>query len=111
MRAIPGNPGMQGPPFAQAIVDAVTTLAPGQPATVGVSFDGTNVHLTFGIPAGADGAPGEVTNAALATAISTTAQNPSGIAPFAGSFSDPPTQAEMQAFAAHVETLRAAMVR
>jgi hypothetical protein len=33
------------------------------------------------------------------------------IAPFAGTFSDPPTQAEMMAFAAYVETLRAALVR
>ena len=40
---------------------------------------------------------GEETNAALTTAI-------------AGNFSDPPTQAEMQAFAAYVETLRAALL-
>jgi hypothetical protein len=42
------------------------------------------------------------TDAALATAtaIAGTAQNPVGIAPFPGTFSDPPTQAEIQAFAA-----------
>jgi hypothetical protein len=66
-------------------------------------------------PAGPPGADGEVTNAAMSDAIDTaiggTAQNPSGIAPFGGSFSDPPTQAEMQAFAAYVETLRVALVR
>jgi zona occludens toxin (predicted ATPase) len=81
---------------------------------VSVSFEGTNVHFTFDIPqgaTGADGPPGEVTTAALDTAIAGTAQNPSGIAPFAGSFSDPPTQAEMEAFAAYVESLRAALVR
>ncbi|MEQ1854229.1 MAG: hypothetical protein ABMA01_21875, partial [Chthoniobacteraceae bacterium] len=104
----PGPIGPQGPPFAQAIVDAVNTLAPGSNATVSVTFDGANVHFTFGIPAGS---PGEVTNAALDAAIDTTALNPSGIGPFGGSFSDPPTQAEMQSFAAYVETLRVALVR
>jgi len=33
------------------------------------------------------------------------------VGPSAGSFSDPPTQGEVQAFAAYVETLRAALVR
>ena len=107
--AVPAGP--QGPPFADAVVDAVSTLAPGSVATVGVSFDGTLVHLTYGIPAGVPGADGEMTDAALAAAIATSALNPSGIAPFAGTFSDPPTQAEMQAFAAWVETVRSAMVR
>jgi hypothetical protein len=104
----PGPVGPQGPPFAQAIVDAVNTLTPGSPATVSVTFDGTNVRFTFGIPAGQ---PGEVTTAALDAAIATTALNPSGIGPFTGTFSDPPMQAEMQAFAAYVESLRTATVR
>jgi hypothetical protein len=43
--------------------------------------------------------------------VATTALNPSGIGPFAGGFSDPPTQAELQDFAAYVESLRAALVR
>jgi hypothetical protein len=104
----PGPAGPQGPPFAQAIVDAVNTLSPGSPATVSVTFDGTNVRFTFGIP---EGQPGEVTTAALDAAIATTALNPSGIGPFTGTFSDPPMQAEMQAFAAYVESLRTATVR
>ena len=69
----PGPTGPQGPPFAQAVVDGVTTLNPGEAATVGVLFDGTHVRFTLGIPRGADGAagtPGEVTNADLTTAIS-----------------------------------------
>jgi hypothetical protein len=74
------------------------------------SFTGWNLSL-----AGAQGAPGEVTNAAMSSAISSaitdTARNPSGVAPFSGSFSDPPTQAEMQAFAAWSETLRAGLTR
>ena len=56
-------------------------------------------------------APGEVTAATLATAIASTAQNPTALAPFPGIFSDPPTQAEMNAFAAYVETLCAALIR
>ena len=73
VQGVQGDTGAQGPPFANVIVDAVNTLPPGSAATVSVSFDGTNVHFTFGIPVGADGAqglPGEVTNAQLATAIS-----------------------------------------
>jgi hypothetical protein len=61
------------------------------------------------------GSPGEVTttamNGAIATALADTAHNPNGVAPFGGTFSDPPKQAEMQAFAAWFETLRAALGR
>ena len=127
-----GAPGPQGPPFANAVVDGVGTLDPGQPATVTVYFDGTYVHFTFAIPRGNDGSTGatgpqgndgpqgpqgpqgptgEVTAQQLADAITTTARNPNAIGPFAGDFSDPPTQAELQAFADYVETLRAALVR
>jgi hypothetical protein len=74
------------------------------------SFTGWNLSL-----AGAQGAPGEVSNAAMDSAISSaitdTARNPIGIAPFTGTFSDPATQAELQAFAAYVESFRAALVR
>ena len=66
VQGVQGDAGVQGPPFANAIVDAVNTLPPGSAATVSVTFDGTNVHLTFGIPQGAtgeQGPPGEVTNA------------------------------------------------
>lgn len=62
-------------------------------------------------PEGPQGPPGEVTTQQLDDAIGTTAQNPSGVGPYAGGFSDPPTQAEMQDFAAYVESLRAALLR
>jgi hypothetical protein len=78
----PGDTGAPGPPFATAVVDSVTTLNPGEMATVGVSFDGTDVHLTFGVPRGADGAPGangEVSTAALAAAITTTSNNSNSV--------------------------------
>lgn len=60
---------------------------------------------------GPQGPPGEVTTAQHDAAVASTANNPAGIGPFAGSFSNPPTQAEMEVFAAWVETLRTALVR
>ncbi|MBL9130231.1 MAG: hypothetical protein JNG86_03475 [Verrucomicrobiaceae bacterium] len=82
----PGPIGPQGPPFANAVVDGVTTLDPGQNAAVNVSFDGSNVRFTFSIPrgdpgaTGATGQPGEVTNAALAAAIGGTSSNTNAVA-------------------------------
>jgi len=120
----PGAQGVPGPPFAQAIVDAVNTLEPGQSATVEVTFDGTNVHFTFSLPRGShgndgpqgsQGNPGEVTAQQLtdtvAAEIAGTARDPVGVEAFGGTFSDPPTQSEMQAFAAWAETLRAGLRR
>ena len=114
---LPGAPGLPGPPFANVVIDSLTTLDPGANVSVAVYFDGTLVHLSFGIPRGIQGEqgiqgpPGEVTNAALNGAIADTARNPIGIPPFTGTFSDPVTPAEMQAFAAYVESFRAALVR
>jgi hypothetical protein len=87
-----GNDGPQGPPFAQAVVDSVTTLDPGQSATVQTSFDGNNVRFTFGIPRGTDGsagAPGEVSNADLASAINGTSANTNSVSTLDTGFADP----------------------
>ena len=62
-------------------------------------------------PLGPQGPPGEVTLAQLDGAVAGTALNPSGVVPFAGTFSDPPTQAELLDFVAWVEALRVALVR
>ncbi|MEQ1862969.1 MAG: hypothetical protein ABMA13_23860, partial [Chthoniobacteraceae bacterium] len=104
----------QGAPFAGAIVDGVTTLDPGQPATVSVNFDGTNVRFVFGLPRGSDGAqgpPGEVSAAQLAAAIADTARNPNTVGAFPGTFSDPPTKAEMDAYVAWNEARWQSAVR
>ena len=94
----PGSTGPQGPPFAQAVVDNVTTLNPWEPATVGVSFDGSWVRFTFGLPRGndgtagingTDGAPGEVTNAQLSSAVSGTSNNSNAVSTLDVPFSDP----------------------
>ena len=101
----PGNDGAQGPPFAQAIVDSVTTLDPGNPATVGVSFDGSNVRFTFGIPRGNDGSngsdgsqgpPGEISQAQLDSAISGTSANTNGVSTLDSAFADPDMEAIRQ---------------
>lgn len=89
----PGPIGPQGPPFANAVVDGVTTLPAGSPAQVSVSFDGVQVHFTFSIPQGFDGAtgpqglPGEVTqsdlNNAMATTLGQTSNNSNAVSTLA----------------------------
>jgi len=126
MNGTDGADGAQGPPFANAVIDAVTTLNPGENATVSTSFDGSNVRFTFGIPRGADGtngmdgtngsdgadgAPGEVTNAALASAVAGTSNNTNGVTMLGMTVSDPPAQGEMQAIANKVDELIAALRR
>ena len=53
-----GGVGPTGPPFAQAVVDGVLNLSPGDLPTVVATFDGANVHFLFGLPRGFDGNPG-----------------------------------------------------
>jgi len=107
----PGNDGQPGPPFAQAVVDGVTTLNPGDNATVDVSFDGSNVRFQFGIPRGNDGGtgndgmPGEVTNADLSSAIDGTSTNSNGVSTLGMAVSDPPTQSEVQQIADKLDEL------
>lgn len=74
-----GETGPQGPPFAQAVVDGVSTLPPGDAATVGVSFDGTDVHFSFGIPQGAKGEAGDVSLEQLNLAIAGTSANSNAV--------------------------------
>ncbi len=101
----PGNDGAQGPPFAQAVVDGVTTLDPGNPATVGVSFDGSNVRFTFGIPRGNDGSngsdgsqgpPGDISQTQLDSAISGTSANTNSVGTLDSPFADPDMEALRQ---------------
>ncbi|MBL9130539.1 MAG: hypothetical protein JNG86_05030, partial [Verrucomicrobiaceae bacterium] len=98
----PGPIGPQGPPFANAVVDGVTTLDPGQNAAVNVSFDGSNVRFTFAIPRGEQGIqgptgqPGEVTNAALAAAIGGTSSNTNAVATLDTPMADPDAEALRQ---------------
>jgi len=70
------------------------------------SFTGWNLSL-----AGAQGAPGEVTNAALAAAIAGTSNNTNGVALLNLTVSDPPTQAEIQAIANKIDQMLLAQRR
>jgi hypothetical protein len=90
------------------VVDGVTTLDPGQPATVQTSFDGSNVRFQFGIPRGSDGSngsngsdgaqgpPGEITQAQLNSAISGTSNNTNGVSTLDNAFADPDMEALRQ---------------
>jgi hypothetical protein len=113
-----GGPGAQGPPFANAIVDSVTTLNPGDNATVQTIFDGSHVRFQFGIPRGQNGndggsgPPGEVTNAQLSSAIAGTSNLSNAVAtldtPFAN---DPPTLADLELMRAKMNELITALRR
>ncbi|MCX6856539.1 MAG: hypothetical protein NTV80_16730 [Verrucomicrobia bacterium] len=92
-----GVMGAQGPPFAQAVVDAVNTVDANTPAAVSVSFDGSNVRFTFDIPRGFEGAAGEVSQAQLDCAIDGTSANTNGIGTLDTAFADPPTLADLEA--------------
>jgi len=115
-----GYTGPQGPPFASAVVDSVTTLNPGDPATVQTSFDGSNVHFQFGIPrgntgndggSGPPGPPGEVTFMQLNSAINGTSNNSNAVNTLAMTVSDPPTVGEVQAIASKLDELILALRR
>lgn len=74
------------PAITSAQVDAVNTLPAGEPATVAVSISGGVLHLTFGLPQGADGGegpPGEVTAQDLADGLETRSHAVHGVAPLA----------------------------
>ncbi len=100
-----GSDGPPGQPFAQAVVDNVNTLSPGQDATVDVSFDGTNVHFSFGLPRGNDGSqgndgaqgpPGEVTLDQLANVINGSSANSNSVGTLGLGVNDPPSGADLQ---------------
>ncbi len=62
---------------------------------MGVSFDGTNVRFTFDIPRGSDGsggAPGEVSQAQIDSAVSSTSSNTNGVGTLDNVFGDPASE-------------------
>ena len=105
-----GAQGPTGPAFTSFVVDAVNTLAAGQPATVTVGFNGTNVGFTFGIPQGPEGAQG-IQGVPGPSDLSGTSNNSNGVAALGLAVSDPPTQAQMQAIANKLDELIAALRR
>lgn len=116
-----GNDGQTGPPFANAVVDSVNTLPPGSPATVGVSFDGSNVRFTFGIPQGNDGPtgatgqPGEVSqtdlNNGLQNNLSQCSNNSNGVSTLGQGADGSYNQTQMQDLINKVDELINALRR
>ena len=112
-----GADGAPGPPFASAIVDSVTTVDPGQPASVSVSFDGTNVHFSFALPRGNDGStgpqgpPGDVSQPQLDAAISGTSANSNHVGPLGQSADSLYNQQQMQDLINKVDELINALRR
>jgi len=116
----PGATGPKGPPFAQLVVDNVTTLDPSNPAVVNLTYDGTNIHFQFAIPRGytgndggfgPQGPPGEVTLMQLTIAINGTSNYSNAVNTLALTVSDPPTQSEMQAIVSKLDELILALRR
>ena len=116
-----GIPGPPGPSVAGAIVDGVSTLSPGSSASVSTGFDGTNVHFSFGIPRGDNGAqgndgtqgpPGEVSSAVLLAAVAGTSANTNGVNTLDTPFTnDPPTLADIEVLRAKINELITALRR
>jgi len=109
-----GNDGAPGPPFTNFVVDGVTTLNPGDNATVGASFDGTAVHLTFGIPRGSEGVvgpQGEVSNSQLQAAIDGSSANSNSVAALTFGANPSYDPAQMQEVIAKINELISALRR
>jgi hypothetical protein len=113
----PGPMGAQGPAFANAVVDSVNTVDPGTPASVNVSYDGSNVRFTFDIPrgfdgqAGNDGAPGEVSLAELNNVISSSSANSNNVSTLALGASPDYDQSQLQTLANKIDELINALRR
>ena len=115
-----GNDGGQGPPFTNFIIDGVNMLNPTDPASVQTVFDGSAVRMIFNLPrgftgndggTGAQGAPGEVSNAQLNSAINGTSNNSNAVSMLGMTVSDPPTVGEVQAIASKLDELILALRR
>ncbi|MCB1211666.1 MAG: hypothetical protein KDK97_20245 [Verrucomicrobiales bacterium] len=101
--------------ITSAQVDGVTTLNPGNPATVSASIAAGVLHLSFGIPqgdTGEQGPPGEVSQGDLENAINyQTSNNTNAVSTLGTYVSDPPTQGEVQAIVDKLDELINALKR
>lgn len=97
-----------------AVIDNVTSLPPGDPATVSVTLTGTTLHFSFGIPegqTGPQGTPGEVSQATLDAAISGTSNNSNGVTHLSQSADSSYNQGQMQQVMDKVDELITALRR
>jgi hypothetical protein len=103
------------PTITSAQVDAVNTLPAGNPATADASVTSGVLHLTFGIPEGQSGPPGEVTQEGLDNAIigalSQTSNNSNGVAALSEAADSSYNMNQMQTVMAKLDELINALRR
>ncbi len=103
------------PTITSAVVDAVNTLPAGDPASVDVSVVGGVLHLSFGIPEGQSGPPGEVTQEdldnAIIGALAQTSNNSNGVAMMGESADTSYNQPQMQSLMNKMDELINALRR
>jgi hypothetical protein len=99
------------PTITSAVVDAVNTLPPGDPATVSASVIGDVLHLTFSLPMGQSGPPGEVTTAALNAEIAGTSSNSNAVTMLSQVADAEYSQTQMQSLFTKVDELLMALRR
>jgi len=99
------------PTVTSAVVDAVNTLPAGDPAEVSVSVVGDVLHLSFGIPMGQSGPPGEVSLADMNAAIATTSSNSNAVTMLSQVADAEYSQTQMQSLFTKVDELLMALRR
>jgi hypothetical protein len=99
------------PTVTTAVVDAVNTLPAGDPAEVSVSVTGGVLHLSFGIPMGQSGPPGEVSLADMNAAIATTSSNSNAVTMLSQVADAEYSQTQMQSLFTKVDELLMALRR
>jgi hypothetical protein len=103
------------PTITSAVVDAVNTLPAGDPAAADASVSSGVLHLTFGIPEGPSGPPGEVTQAgldmAIADALTLTSSNSNGVASLSEAADSSYNMNQMQTVMAKLDELINALRR
>ena len=107
--------------ISTAVVDEVTTLPPGDPATVSLNVVANTLHFTFGIPQGPTGAdgpqglPGEVTQTDLSNAMLNTlsecSNNSNGVGSIAMNVDPDYSQNQVQQIVDKLEELIQALRR
>jgi hypothetical protein len=103
------------PTITSAQVDAVNTLPAGDPAAADASVTSGVLHLSFGIPEGQSGPPGEVTQEELDNAIigalSQTSNNSNGVATLSEAADSSYNMNQMQTVMAKLDELINALRR
>ena len=89
----------------------MNTLPAGDPAEVSVSVVGDVLHLTFGIPMGQSGPPGEVSLADMNAAIATTSSNSNAVTMLSQVADAEYSQTQMQSLFTKVDELLMALRR